>query len=110
MRCRDTTPVPHAKLTNEGNNWGLVCGEDDGAACWHVVPLVKIGDEHVCSAAHEISPTCQCGPFGGQGAGGWIVWQHFDPDHAGAMTKEEWDRDVMKRRAKMKEAHDNPVQ
>lgn len=93
------------------NNWGLIQSEDGGVGCWHVVPLVNIDGQDVCSAAHEVSPTCQCKPFRGEGKGGWTIWQHFDPTHDGAMTDEEWTRDIMSRRLEMVEANYNrPVQ
>lgn len=87
------------------NNWGCIRGEDDGVACWHVVPLVNIDGEDVCSAAHILSDACPCHPFKGEGSGGWTIWQHFDPTHDGAMTAEELTRDVMARRVVMTEAH-----
>lgn len=92
------------------NNWGLIRAEDGEVGCWHVVPLVNIGGEDVCSASHEVSPECQCKPFKGTGKGGWAVWQHFDPTHDGALTAEEWTRDVMGRRVVMKDAHHTPLQ
>lgn len=85
-----------------GANWGSVSSQDeDGSACWHVVPLVDMDGDAVPSAAHEISPQCQCHPFKGQGKGGWTVWQHFDPTHPRALGYDEY---VRLRREAMAEA------
>ncbi len=75
-------------------DWGcLVAEDDDGASCWHVLPLIELDGEMVPVWSHDASSRCHCGPFPERAAGGWNVWFHCDPDHPGAMTPDEfWQR------------------
>jgi hypothetical protein len=72
-------------------HWGVVRSEDDdGTGCNHVVPLIEIDGQRVPSCLHILSPECPCHPFPEKAKGGWTVWMHYDPDHPGGLTLEQW--------------------
>jgi len=82
------------------SNWGVIEEREDSGrfVSFHVVPLVRIGDEDEMSAAHQLSDACPCHPFYTENDHGYIVWQHFDPTHKGARTHEDWIADIQTRR------------
>jgi hypothetical protein len=99
-------------------NWGVFEERTDKGrfTAYHVVPIINCDGEAICSANHVLHSYCHCKPFhtlGGsgipsqlnhKGADGkllcWEVWQHFDPDHPGALSHNDW---IEKRRAAMRE-------
>jgi hypothetical protein len=100
-------------------HWGVFEDRTDSGkfVAYHVLPLVQADGESLCSAAHRMSAECQCGPFYTLGGSGipsqvgkrdgdgklicWKIYHHFDPDHPGSLTYEEW---IIERRKAMKEA------
>jgi hypothetical protein len=89
-------------------NWGVIESRTESGhfVAYHVVPLIDCDGESICSAAHDLDPNCQCHPFYTLGGSGlpsqlnrkrsngklvcWQIWQHFDPDHPGALSIDEW--------------------
>ena len=75
-------------------SWGIYEETDDSGSfvAFHNVPMVKIDEEEMVSAAHDLSDTCPCHPLFTRTPLGYILWCHHDPDHAGALTEDEWER------------------
>lgn len=62
--------------------------DDDGLLVWyHVMPMVSLDGDLVISAAHDVSTDCHCRPILDGN-----IWQHYDPDHDGSMSNEEWNQ------------------
>jgi hypothetical protein len=75
-------------------NWGIVEETDDAGnfAAFHIVPMVTIDGDVLVSAAHDITKNCPCGTHFEQGKKHKTkIWIHYDPDHAGALMREEPD-------------------
>lgn len=69
-------------------NWGVLETEDGTER--HVVPMIVIDGESMASAAHIMSPDCDCHPKNIQdeepayGTFTGPIWNHNDPDHPGS--------------------------
>ncbi len=87
--------------------WGLIEERDDGETfvAYHVMPMIEVDGDWQASCAHSLSGECQCKPFmehsGDLSAAigekneddtlkRWIMWQHHDPEHDGALSEDQW--------------------
>lgn len=74
-------------------SWGVYEQRNDEGefVAYHIMPCLTIEGEDVRSGDHTLSSECECGPLIELGRHGQVLYQHYDPDFPGALSKEEWD-------------------
>ena len=74
--------------------WAVVEELDDRGQflCFHTVPMVTLDGDVFISAYHDLSDRCPCHPLFTRNPQGLIQWWHYDPDHPGALTDEQWEK------------------
>ena len=87
--------------------WGLIEERADAETfvAYHVMPMIEVDGDWQASGAHSLSAECPRTPFmehcgdlsaavGEENEDGtlkrWVLWQHHDPDHDGALSEDEW--------------------
>ena len=82
------------------DNWAVIeqHNEEDEFVALHVVPMIVMDGEQQMSAAHTLSADCPCRPVRTINRHGAPLYNHYDPDHTGALTESEW-REMIVREA-----------
>jgi len=94
-------------MKQTASNWGCVEEREDNGkfVAYHIMPMIQIDGQAVVSAAHDSNKDCVCHPFaepcGDQSAAlneqrgdgklkRWIMYQHHEPEHKGALSEDEY--------------------
>jgi hypothetical protein len=82
-----------ANVVNQ-DGWSLIQQKDGlgTVVANHLVPTIAIDGRQVLSAVHELDEKCACRPIADVNGNGLRLWIHHDPDHPGALSEEEYQR------------------